>query len=212
MADWSTIASLSTAAGTLVLAVATFSSVRSSQRSARVAERSLLLGLRPVLVPSRPEDPAEEVRFADGRSVTVHGGEGALTEESGNHYLVIPLRNAGSGLAVLHAWHVRAKVESSDSQLDHASPEDFRRQQLDLYVAAGDRGFWQGAVRETEGPFRAATQTAQAGADLFVDLPYGDHEGEQRTVSRFVLSPLEGSHRYCRVVRHWSLDTPGPRT
>lgn len=115
MADWSTIASLSTAAGTLVLALATFSSVRSSQRTARVAERSLLLGLRPVLVPSRPEDPAEEVRFAEGRIVSVHGGEAAVTEEAGNHYRVIPLRNAGSGLAVLHGWHVRARREASDA-------------------------------------------------------------------------------------------------
>jgi hypothetical protein len=33
MADWATISSLATAAGTLVLAVATFASVRSSNRS-----------------------------------------------------------------------------------------------------------------------------------------------------------------------------------
>ena len=55
MADWVTISSLATAGdrwrplatagGTLVLAVATFSSVRSANRSARVAERSLLAGL-----------------------------------------------------------------------------------------------------------------------------------------------------------------------
>jgi hypothetical protein len=64
MADWPTIASLATAGGTLVLAVATFSSVRSGQRATRIAERStqiaeraLLIGLRPVLVPSRVTDP-----------------------------------------------------------------------------------------------------------------------------------------------------------
>ena len=80
MADWSTIASLATASGTLVLAVATFSSVRSGQRSTRIAERStaiaeraLLLGLRPVLAPSRVSDPPEAVRFGDGRMVSVAG-------------------------------------------------------------------------------------------------------------------------------------------
>jgi hypothetical protein len=52
MADWPTIASLATAGGTLVLALATFSSVRSGQRSTQIAERALLIGLRPVLVPS----------------------------------------------------------------------------------------------------------------------------------------------------------------
>jgi hypothetical protein len=53
LADLATIAGLGTAAGTLVLAVATFSSTRSANRAARVAERTLLLGLRPALVPGR---------------------------------------------------------------------------------------------------------------------------------------------------------------
>ena len=45
MADWVTISALATAGGTLVLAGATFSSVKSANRAARVAERSLLAGL-----------------------------------------------------------------------------------------------------------------------------------------------------------------------
>ena len=40
--DWVTISALATAGGTLVLALATFASVRSANRAARVAERSLL--------------------------------------------------------------------------------------------------------------------------------------------------------------------------
>ena len=39
--DWVVISSLATAVGTLVLAVATFSAVRSSNRSARIAEAAL---------------------------------------------------------------------------------------------------------------------------------------------------------------------------
>ena len=58
MTDWATISSLATAGGTLVLAVATFSSVKSANRSARLAERSLMVGLRPVLVPSACDQPA----------------------------------------------------------------------------------------------------------------------------------------------------------
>lgn len=52
MTNWTTIASLATAGGTLVLAVATFVSVRQgnratriSERAARVAEQSLLAQL-----------------------------------------------------------------------------------------------------------------------------------------------------------------------
>ena len=48
-----------------MLAVATFSSVKSANRSARVAERSLLAGVRPVLIPSREDDPVQHVRFGD---------------------------------------------------------------------------------------------------------------------------------------------------
>src|SRR3954449_3069514 len=88
MTDWPKIASLATAGGTLVLAVATFSSVRAGRRSARIAERStgiaeraLRIGMRPVLVPSRGTDPPETVRFVDGRRVSVAGGRAAVERD-----------------------------------------------------------------------------------------------------------------------------------
>ncbi|HTT51648.1 MAG TPA: hypothetical protein VMH35_09645 [Streptosporangiaceae bacterium] len=62
MTDWAAISSLATAGRTLVL-VATFASVRSANRAARVAEQSLLDGLLPLLVTSRMQDPAEKVAF-----------------------------------------------------------------------------------------------------------------------------------------------------
>ena len=52
MTDW---AAWGTAAGTLVLAGATFAAVRSGSRSARIAERTLLVGMRPLLVTSEPK-------------------------------------------------------------------------------------------------------------------------------------------------------------
>ncbi|HJX49444.1 MAG TPA: hypothetical protein VJ375_16505, partial [Gaiellaceae bacterium] len=48
MADWVTISARATAGGTLVLAGATFASVRSANRAARAAERSMLAGMRPL--------------------------------------------------------------------------------------------------------------------------------------------------------------------
>src|SRR3954447_6649156 len=104
MADWPTIGSLATAGGTLVLALATFSSVRAGQRSTLIAERStgiaeraLLIGTRPVLVPSRGTDPPERVRFVGGRRVSVAGGKAAIERDRENYYFVIPLRNVGTG-------------------------------------------------------------------------------------------------------------------
>ena len=145
MADWVTISSLATAGGTLVLAVATFSSVRSANRSARVAERSLLSGLRPLLITSREDDPEESVRFGDQQVLTVRGHGAAMEFANKNVYVAIALRNGGAGLAVIHGW--RAEVaERTGSVTPDLS--DFRRQQRDLYIPAGDTGFWQGAIRE----------------------------------------------------------------
>ena len=61
MADWVTISALATAGGTLALAAATFGSVRSANRAARVAEESLLAGIRPLLVSSRVDDPSQKI-------------------------------------------------------------------------------------------------------------------------------------------------------
>ena len=71
MADWATIASFATAGGTLVLAVATFSAVRSSNRSARIAEESLLTAMRPLLVPSLSDDPVHKVLWHDRHTAKV---------------------------------------------------------------------------------------------------------------------------------------------
>src|SRR5262245_29989377 len=75
-ADWETLASLGTAGGTLVLAIATFASVRSANRAARVAEQSLLAGIRPLLVSSRLQDPNQKIMFGDEHWVILPGGRG----------------------------------------------------------------------------------------------------------------------------------------
>jgi hypothetical protein len=107
MTDINTIAELGTAVGTLFLGVATLASVRSANRAARVAERSLLLGLRPVLTPARPEDPDQEIIYGDGRTFQIPSGTGVVEEIDGVIYLAIPLRNVGAGLAVLQKYDVR---------------------------------------------------------------------------------------------------------
>ena len=99
-----TISSLATAGGTLVLAAATFASVRSANRAARVAEQSLLAGLRPLLIPSRPEDVPQKVSFADDHYVLSPGGGGIAEATDSAIYLTISVRNVGSGIAVLHGW------------------------------------------------------------------------------------------------------------
>ena len=210
MADWVTISSLATAGGTLVLGAATFSSVKSAHRAARVAERSLLVGQRPVLIPSREDDPVERVRFGDGVLLTVPGHGAALELSSANIYMAIALRNAGSGLAVLHGWRAEASERTGSVAPDLG---DFRRQQRDLYIPAGYTGFWQGAIRDQDDPsYHGLRDAAESESRVQVDLLYGDHEGGQRTIARFGISPEpEGEGKRAEVLRYWNVDQPDPR-
>jgi hypothetical protein len=193
-----------------VLAVATFSSVRSANRSARVAERSLLIGLRPILIPSREDDPPERVRFGDNQVLIVPGHGGAVQCENENVYMAIALRNGGSGIAVIHGWTVAAHERTGE---DPKPIEEFRRQQLDLYVPAGDTGFWQGAIREPADPdYEPVRAAAESQRRVMVDVLYGDHEGGQRTITRFAIVDWQGVQgERVQVLRHWSVDRDNPR-
>jgi hypothetical protein len=210
VADWVTISSLATAAGTMVLAVATFSSVRSANRAARTAERALLVGLRPLLVQARLDDPVQKIHWADSHWTRISGSECGVEVTDDVVYLTLPLRNAGAGLAVLHGWHPQT---SPFTVRGHAPPEEFRPQTRDLYVSPSDAGFWQGALRDrTDATFDEVAAVIQRRELFAIDLLYSDHEGGQRTISRFTVTPRESNDGWmCAVVRHWNLDRPDPR-
>jgi hypothetical protein len=211
MTDWVTISSLATAGGTLVLAVATFASVRSANQAARTAERALQVGLRPLLVPSRLEDPMLKVMWVDGHHARLEGGRATVEVVDGVIYLAMSLRNVGSGMAVLHGWHPAADWLRSDQP--HAEPQEFRPHTRDLYVAPGDVGFWQGAFRDPAEPgYDELCEAIQQRRRLGLELLYGDHEGGQRMVSRFSLNAAgDGATWLSSVSRHWNLDRPDPR-
>jgi len=215
MADWATISSLATAGGTLVLAVATFAAVRSSNRSARVAEQALLEQRRPLLVQSRLDDPNQKIMFGDQHWVTVEGSRGAVEHVDGIVYLVMSLRNIGAGIGVCQAWAVRPGLQRAVS--DHVPEQELRAQQRDLYIAAGDVGLWQGALRDESDPQRGEIADAIAHREpVVVELLYSDQVGGQRTISRFNLIPVgqdgDGEVRWLTSgVRHWYLDREGPR-
>ena len=238
-ADWATVASLATALGTLVLAVATFSAVRSGNRTARAAELSLLTSLRPLLTPSRREDSVLKVNFGDNKWLRVPGssavgeiggGDGTMGPKDAGVYLSLSLRNVGSGIAVLHGWRFHAGRPPAD---DEPPPlDEFRMQTRDMYIPPGDIGFWQGALRNLDDPqYLEARKAVEEISEWVVELLYGDEDGGQRVIGRFRCqpSPWTGPHSrtgapgggsdsgegvatwLLTVARHWSIDRPDPR-
>jgi hypothetical protein len=216
VADWVTISALATAGGTLVLAGATFASVRSANRAARVAEQSLLAGQRPLLVPSRLEDPTVKVGFQDDVWFSVPGGQGITSVTDAADYFAIAVRNVGTGIAVLHGWRLDPELQLvRDAHVSPPPLEEFITLTRDLYVAPGDVGFWQGSFRDTASDsYHAARRAIERRQRVGVDILYGDFEGGQRVISRFMLTPREsedGVRWYASVGRHWNVDRPDPR-
>lgn len=210
--DWVTISALATAGGTLILAIATFASVRSSNRSARIAEVALQEQRRPLLAPSRPDDPRQKIMFLEGNWVSAAGGRAAVEHIDGSVYLAISLRNVGSGIAVCQGWSVLGTgLRSSRDHPSHTPLEEFRLQSRDLYVPAADIGMWQGALRNPDDPIRAeAVKGVEERLTIAVELLYSDQVGRQRTISRFALIPMEDTW-LATLTRHWYLDWEGPR-
>jgi hypothetical protein len=210
VADWQTISSLATAGGTLVLALATFSAVRSSNRSARIAEQTLLTAIRPLLVPSLGSDPPQKVLWQDRYAVRVNGGRAIAAHENGVIYLAIGLRNVGSGIALLHGWSPIPR--RAFANVPHAEIDDFRRLTIDLYIPASGPGYWEGALRDSDDSLHSDFVAVLTDREPFtIDLLYGDQDGGQRTVSRFLVMPAGDDEWYSQAVRHWNVDRADPR-
>jgi hypothetical protein len=210
MADWVTISALASAGGTLVLAGVTVASVRSANRAARVAEQSLLAAQRPLLVPTRLDDPVQKVGFQDDVWLVAPGGQGDAKATDDAVYLAIAVRNVGTGIAVLHGWHLFPAIQLGPDM--EATPlEDFTPLTRDLYIAAGDTGFWQGSFRDpSSAEYREARAAVEGSQRMSIDVLYGDFEGGQRAISRFLLTPRDDKW-YASVGRHWNVDRPQPR-
>lgn len=217
-----------------MLAIATFASVRSANRSARVAEVALEEQRRPVLVQSRHGDPHQKIFFLGGHFAQVQGSRGTAEDVDGTVYLAISLRNVGSGIGVLQGWTVRVGLQRPS--VDHSPEHEFRPQTIDLYIPAGDIGLWQGALRDPGGEAEAIIQAdrqyrreqsgivgpelaqesvetiaevrkALANRDILsIELLYSDQVGGQRAITRFNLNPVGDDVWLAVATRHWHLD------
>jgi hypothetical protein len=209
MADAATIASLATAGGTLVLALATFASTRSANRSTRIAERALDLNLRPVLIPAHEWEPSERITFND-QIIELRSGFAAVEERNGNLYFAAQLRNVGAGIGVLTSWKVKAdpNLPALSDMATAPDPTNFVAQQRSLYVPAGDVGYWQGAIRDGDtdrGDAYALRRSIAAGERIALFLRYADQDGGHDTITRYSITPDQNGDWLIGIARHWTL-------
>ncbi len=148
--------------------------------------------------------------FQDQKWYRIPGGGAVADLGEDAIYLAMSLRNVGNGIAVLDRWSVVPDRLVGD--VGHEDPANFRRLTRDLYVAPADRGFWQGALRDTSDPvYEKVRDRIKAREPITVDILYGDYDGGQRMVSRFSITPGHDDAWMCVSSRHWNLDRPEPR-
>ncbi|HZT46217.1 MAG TPA: hypothetical protein VFA24_08570 [Gaiellaceae bacterium] len=207
--DWVAISSLATAGGTLSLAATTYLSVRSANQAARTAERSLLAGLRPLLVESLESDPVQRVNFFDLRGVVTPGGGAAVQVIDGSLYVVLSLRNVGPGIAVLYGGTLYADRRTSRVESDPL--DTFRMLGRDIYIPPGKVGFWQIAYRGSEGNAPGRLMAAIEAGEFMAEVLYGDYEGGQRVVTRYAVIRDDDGEWQLSTVLHNQVDRDEPR-
>jgi hypothetical protein len=165
------------------------------------------------------EDSPLKVGFADNHFVRTPGGGGTAEVVGEAIYLTLSVRNAGNGIAVLHGWRFEPGTGVLNGEelrrlgtAGRPSLDDFQRLTRDIYIAAGDVGFWQGALRDRRAPeWDVLARCIEEGERFLVDLLYGDHQGGQRVISRFSFLSRADAGWLAAVSRHWNVDRPDPR-
>ena len=195
MADWVTISALASAGGTLVLAGVTVASVRSANRAARVAEMSLLAAQRPLLVQSRTDDLPAERRLSDDVWLYAPGGQGAAVATDDAVYLGIAVRNIGTGIAVLHGWHLFPAIQLGPDMQPTPLAEPTLLNTRPVHRARRCRLLARRAARPVVTDYAEARAAIVTPQRMSIDVLYGDFEGGQRAITRFLLTPREGGGR-----------------
>jgi hypothetical protein len=129
--------------------------------------------------------------------------------EAGIVYLALSVRNSGTGVAVIQGWYPHTDAYASNPGFP--AVDDFRRQTRDLYIGAGDIGFWQAALRDADEVQAAMGALVEAHERFSIDLLYSDLEGGQRTMTRFGFMPGEQLAWLGSVTRHSNVDRDDPR-
>jgi hypothetical protein len=167
-----------------------------------------------VLMNSRLDDPPLKVGFMDGHWIKLGGGEASADATDEAIYLAASLRNVGTGIAVMQGWRMFPGERVTDLADEDEVP--YHRLTRDIYIAPGDIGFFQGALRDPEAEeFTAARKGIEARDMLTIQLLYTDHQGGQRVVTQLNFYAREhedgNTSWFVSTSRHWNLDRENPR-
>jgi hypothetical protein len=79
------------------------------------------IGIRPLLMPSRLEDTVQKIMRGDEHWARLSGAGAVAEIADDNLYLAMSVRTAGSGVAVIHGWHLVLQELHQDHP--HAEPD-----------------------------------------------------------------------------------------
>jgi hypothetical protein len=57
----------------------------------------------------------------------------------------------------------------------------------------------------------ATVERVHARKLFLIELLHTDHQGDQPSITLFVVAPYDEDGWYCSAVKHWNLDRPDPR-
>jgi hypothetical protein len=209
--NWVIVADLATAFGTLVLAIATFFSIRSANRSNRTADRALQQGLRPILLPSLFTDPVQKIHYVDEHWLQVPGGRATLEVTPTAAYLGLSVRDIGTGPAVIDAWDILQTTRDERRPVRAYHPLT-----RDVYVAAGACGFVQIVARDPTSPVYQSLARAERDHQRFaVDVLYSDIDETQHHIIRIGLTSTPSGDQDGHIwalseARHWTVPDGHP--
>jgi hypothetical protein len=168
------------------------------------------IGIRPLLMSSRLTDTEQKIMWGDEHWARL-SGSGAIAEVvDDNLYLAMSVRNSGSGVAVIHGWHLVLRELQQDTRTP--SPTSSADSCETSASPATTSGSGRPRSANRDDPEYGALLEAVRGPRVFaIELLYSDHEGGQRAIGRFAVAPVKESVWLCSVVRHWNLDRPDPR-
>ena len=129
----------------------------------RARRRALATG-RPAAAaaPSKLDDPPQKIGFVDDKWFLAEAAGPSRRSDESAIYLAIPLRNVGSGIAVLHGWTFFT-TERVGTTPEHRDPSELTASARPLHPGGG-RGLLARRFRDPEAP--SSQRPARGSSDL----------------------------------------------